>query len=87
MNGISHVVEHLLVDFIYTTDHRFGQSAAPNHCIEVEIEVHVFEFVEHQLFAKVILAGGSVKLRQFFDRVGDGALYQWLGVFVHRHFG
>ena len=87
VDGVLHVVEHAAVDFIHAAGHGLGEPAAADDGVEIEVDVHAFKLVEHQLLAETVLAGDGFKLCQLFCGVGDGAQHHRTGVFVHRHLG
>ena len=65
------VVQHALVDFIYTTTDGLDQTTTSNDSIELQGDVGCYEFVEHQLTAEILLFSDITEGSQLLGRMGD----------------
>ena len=87
VDGLTCVVEHLLIDFVHTTRDGLGETATAYHSLEEIVDVHALELVDDELAAEIILVGDFVKLRQLFHRVANGAQHDGGGVLIHGYLG
>ena len=87
VDGLTCVVEHLLIDFIHTARDGLGETATAYHSLEEIVDVHALEFVDDELAAEIVLVGDFVKLRQFLHRVANGAQHNGGVVLIHGYLG
>ena len=67
--SVESVVEHLAVDFVHTTSNWLYQSASSYHGIKLQRYSGLFEFVEYQLTAEILLLDDIAEGCQLFCRV------------------
>ena len=87
VNGRPRIIEHLLVDFIYTARNRLCQSTASYDGSKIERHIHALEFVDDNLLAKLELVGYFFKFAQFFRRVLNASEQHGLCVVVNGYLG